>query len=216
MRFRRAVACALLCLPVLTVTAHAEDYPPPTTGAGHADPARVRPGGCTTFSGDGFAPAATLGITDNGDSRGTTTSDPQGQFSTQLCFGSGTKPGKHTLAATGRDGSSSGGSALRRQAATAPPRERTVTAVVIVEGVSQNSPEPSNAGDVEGGGGLPDELGSTTPSTAAIGQGHIAFTGLPALAMTMLGLALVAIGSLLLLVADRRYRKRRRAPAAPA
>jgi hypothetical protein len=218
MRFRPVVALALLCVPFVMTTAHAEgDYPPPKSGAGHADPARVRPGECTTFSGDGFAPASTLRIADNGDDRGTATSDLQGQFSTRHCFGPGTKPGRHTLTATGPDGSTSGFQAARRQAAVAPTSQRIVSAVVIVEGVSQSSPQPRDTGDVQGGGGLPDAV-SLGPDNGAPGQGggRISFTGLPAVAITLLGLGLVATGALVLLAADRRHRKRRRTRAVPA
>lgn len=115
------LAGAALALP--TAVATAADYPPPSDVSGRVDPSRIHSGDCAVFSGEGFRPRATVAVTDNGDSRGETTSTPKGEFSIRLCYPVGSAPGRHELRGTG----------LARGSAKQP--TQTVSAVLYVDAV---------------------------------------------------------------------------------
>lgn len=215
LRFSAAVLAGTLLLSGSALAAG--PYPPPSKGTGHVEPSRIRVGECAVFSGDGFAPLTTVAVSDNGASRGTATSNLDGEFSKQLCYGSNAKRGRHNLAGSG---AGSDGSAL------------TVYAVLIVEGVQQSASNPGTApggaaGSAAGGttgdsavpsiitGGttgaveapVPVDGGSEpTASPAAENSG----TRLLLLGLTGLGLAFLA--SLLLLLIARRRRRDDDAP----
>jgi hypothetical protein len=81
-----------------------------TVGNGRVSKGAVQPGGCVTFSGDGFAPNTTVTVTDNGATVGTPTTTATGTFSFQVCpevkgvhilRGTGTNPagGTHVVVA---------------------------------------------------------------------------------------------------------------------
>lgn len=188
-------------------------YPPPSSVTAQADPDRVAPGECTTFSGTGFNRLSQLALDDDGASRGTTTTDLDGSFSTQICFSSDAKRGKHVLGATGPTSAGT----------------QTASAVVRVVGVSQSATQGSSTGQA-GTGSAP---GASGPGTTAAGRdlpslprtdGSLGgsrralagdassssfLDGLSALLLSLvsaLGLALLA---LLLLIAERRHRRRR-------
>jgi LPXTG-motif cell wall-anchored protein len=58
---------------------------PPTTGNGRVSKSTTSPGGCVTFSGDGFAPSTTVTVTDNGKTVTTVTTSATGTFSVEVC-----------------------------------------------------------------------------------------------------------------------------------
>jgi hypothetical protein len=75
--------------------AMAAPYPPsPDPGTGV-----VSPSGCAEFSGDGFAPGATVRISDNGASVGSAKADNSGAFTYGKC--GSTKCGAHHLVGSG-------------------------------------------------------------------------------------------------------------------
>ncbi|HUR13617.1 MAG TPA: hypothetical protein VM097_03900 [Mycobacteriales bacterium] len=187
MRARLVVGLLLALLALLGGPAAlaAGPYPPPSSGSGQVDPSRIRHGECATFTGDGFTPGEPITITDNGTPIGTVVADSQGRFSYRYCPTSSARPGRHVL---GARGSVSG---------------MYVTAVVIITGVKQSASQPAAAQGTNGGG-----------AGAGVGRGLLAFTGLPALVIAVAGTVLVLLGSLLLLLADRRYSRRRRSELA--
>ncbi len=58
---------------------------PPTVGNGRVSRSSVGPGGCVTFTGDGFAPNTPVTVTDNNETVGTVTTSPTGTFSIEVC-----------------------------------------------------------------------------------------------------------------------------------
>ena len=98
MTLRRSAGYSLLAVLLGSVLASsASAQYPPTTGNGQVSSARVEPGDCVTFSGDGFAPGADVTVTDNGSTVGTVKATATGTFSTQVCP---TVLGVHLLRAT--------------------------------------------------------------------------------------------------------------------
>lgn len=185
MRYRRGAAGLVFGL-VLAVTpatvAFAADYPPTSEGQGTVTPSRIKAGECADFEGDGFAPLATVSVSDNGTGRGTTQADVQGSFSDHLCFDGSTKPGKHELRGNGRttDGSL-----------------RVVVADLTVQGVSQS--HGSSKGSAE----------RSLPAADAATR-NAAYSGAPLLAGTTVGVLLVGGLAWTLLVAEIRHRRQRR------
>lgn len=192
MRFARTAIGAGLALALLTGPgALAADYPPPSDDQGTVTPSRIHAGECAVFSGGKFVPGSDVAVTDDKEPRGSATADGDGRFEKQLCYDADTPPGKHVLKGTGDAAGSNG--------------RRTVTATLTIEGVSQSqaaaAQEPPRslprADDTEGFGG------------GTLGRGSLAYTGFPALASAFAGLLLVGVGSLLLVVGERRHRRRR-------
>ena len=72
---------------------------PPTAGNGRVTRSTVGPGGCVTFSGDGFAPNTEVTVTDNQTTVGTVTTSLTGTFSFEVCP---TVLGVHILRGTGQ------------------------------------------------------------------------------------------------------------------
>ncbi len=184
-------------------------YPPPTGGgSGSVTPSRACAGQCVTFSGNGFAPDVIVVIRDDGRLVGTARTDANGEFSTQVCFGTDARPGRHTLTATGTG---------------ADGKEMTVSAVVFVCGVSQRPPPPSGDGGGDGNGaGDGDGAGDGAGDAGAGGNGDggaggdgagggIPFTGFMGSLIALAGILLVAMGSALLVLLERRHTARRRA-----
>jgi hypothetical protein len=185
-RFRPGVAGLVLGVVAAVApatAATAADYPPSSEGQGTVTPSRIKAGECADFAGDGFAPLATITVSDNGTGRGTTEADLQGSFSDHLCFDSTTKPGKHELRGNGRttDGSL-----------------RVVVADLTVQGVSQTH------GSSKGGSAQ-----RSLPAADAETR-NAAFSGAPLLAGTTVGALLVGGLAWTLLVAEVRHRRQRR------
>jgi hypothetical protein len=126
-------------------------YPPPSKGTGHVDPSKIKAGECAVFSGDGFFPFKSVAVSDNGEARGSATTDVNGEFSKQLCYASNAKRGRHNLAGSG---TGSFGDPL------------TVYAVLIVQGVSQSASNPSTHQ-----GGAAASTGTTGGSSATVVSG---------------------------------------------
>ena len=148
---RQALAVLLGLLVLLgggAAPALAEDYPLPTHGQGKVDKTRVVAGECVIFSGDGFKPGTPLTITDDGTEVATTTADANGEFSTQVCFSTTARLGRHVLMA---EGIGANGAA------------RDVTATTTVVGASSTRPPP---GGSTGGSGT-----GTGTGTGGIGNG---------------------------------------------
>jgi LPXTG-motif cell wall-anchored protein len=85
-KLRHVVGALLLALffgASLAPAANAQ-YPP-TQGNGRVTKSTVAPGGCVTFSGDGFAPSTTVTVTDNGKTVTTVTTSLTGTFSVEVC-----------------------------------------------------------------------------------------------------------------------------------
>lgn len=181
MRRRTAAAGAVLAVLLAGSAASAAPYPPPATGQGKAAPSRVKQGHCTSFSGDGFATAATLQIYDDSTHYGTTTSDDKGGFSSRVCFATDARVGDHVLAARGPNA----------QSTPADPADREVTANVTVVGVEQSS----NADGVDS-----NNAASTTPLTSTFSLAVLGLLLLPLLS-----------GVLLVLERRHRRRRRRTA-----
>ena len=208
MRLLGAVMAGGLLLGAAPALA-ANPYPPPSKGTGTVTPSHIKVGECAVFSGDGFAPAATVAVTDNGASSGSAVTDVNGQFSKQLCYTSDAKKGRHDLAGTGRG---SQGDTLE------------VTAVLIVEGARQSASNPTTA---QGGAPAGRSSGPSSPSTAVVAgetsgavqeppaepqAGGLApvdssSSGLRLLALGAGGLAFAILASLLLLLISRRRRR---------
>jgi hypothetical protein len=221
------LALALTAAPV----AFAGDYPPNSDAEGSVEPSRIHAGQCATFSGKGFSPDVTIDVTDNGESRGTATANHAGKFSKRLCYPADTPAGEHVLRGTGDapDSTTSArrGSFFRMSAAEAAVR-RTVTAVLYVDGVQQSQAAQSDSnvgileqrpGAVQPGSGrvaapveaiLPRADAVVPGSPATSGAGGLAFTGFQAIIGVALGTVLIAVGSLVLVLAEQRHRRRRR------
>lgn len=185
MRFGPAVAGLALGVLVAVAPATAAlaaDYPPSSEGQGTVTPSRIKAGECADFAGDGFAPLATVSVSDNGTGRGTTQADLQGSFSDHLCFDSTTKPGKHELRGNGHatDGSL-----------------RVVVADLTVQGVSQSRGNSNSSAQ------------RSLPAADAETR-NAAFTGAPLLAGTTVGALLVGGLAWTLLMAEVRHRRQRR------
>jgi hypothetical protein len=99
MTLRRCAAYGVVTVVLgiaLAPAAHAQ-YPP-TSSTGRVTAGRVTPGGCVTFSGDGFAGEVPIAVSDNGTTVQSVESDTAGLFSTSVCP---TVLGVHLLRATG-------------------------------------------------------------------------------------------------------------------
>jgi LPXTG-motif cell wall-anchored protein len=85
-KLRNVVGTFLLTLFLGTAlaTAASAQYPPQAAN-GRVTKSTVGPGGCVTFSGDGFAPGSTVTVTDNNATVGTATASVTGTFSLQVC-----------------------------------------------------------------------------------------------------------------------------------
>lgn len=183
-----AAAFGVVALLFPSAVNAAGPYPPPSQGSGRVDPSRIQAGQCAVFSGDGFAPATTVAITDNGVSRGTTITTSSGTFSIRLCYATNAKRGRHNLAGTGMG---AGGSTL------------TVTAFLIVEGVRQSASNPGTQP-----GGAPVSGPGVGGNSGGGVSGGLPFTGsLDLLALALAGLVTVFLASLLLLLVPRRRRR---------
>jgi hypothetical protein len=160
-------------------------YPPPSSGSGSVTPSRIQHGECATFTGNGFTPGEPITITDNGTRIGVAVADSQGRFSYRYCPGFEAKTGRHVL---GARGTVSG---------------LYVTAVVIITGLKQTASQSVAGQGITAGA-----------SGTGAGGGLLAFTGLPALLIAVVGTTLVFLGSLLLLLTERRHRRRGRSALA--
>ena len=86
MKLRNAAGTAVLTLVLGgALFSSASAQYPPSAGNGHVTKSTVGPGGCVTFTGDGYAPNSTVTITDNGTTVGTVTTSLTGTFSKQIC-----------------------------------------------------------------------------------------------------------------------------------
>lgn len=193
---RWLTVAALVAGTALPGAAYADDtYPPTSHGYGTVSSSRVAAGGCVTFGGDEFAPAASIALADDQQRRGEVTATASGTFSAPVCFAEDAKPGRHVLSGTGKAAGPSAGAAVRRSSAPKA-TTRTVTAVVYVTGVSETAPTESTSA----------RSGAATQA----GSGRLAFTGLDAIAMTAGATLLIAIGCLLLIATERRHQRLRR------
>jgi hypothetical protein len=185
--------------------AFAGDYPPSSDAQGTVSPSRIKAGDCAVFSGSGFQPGAVVAVTDNGAARGTSTAAGNGTFSKRLCFGADAAPGRHVLKGTGDAAATAAAArpAFFRTAVAEAAQQRTVTAVLYIEGVSQSGPSGTTNSDVMS---LPRSDSGGSSSTSA----GLAFTGFPALLTALAGVLLVGVGSLLLIGSERRHRRRQR------
>lgn len=113
MRRCAAVGTLTVILGVALAPAATAQYPP-TNSTGRVSAGRVEPGGCVTFSGDGFLAGTDIAISDNGTPVRTVQASATGTFSTSVCP---TVLGVHILRATGTGTTG---------------EERTVTAEVTV------------------------------------------------------------------------------------
>jgi hypothetical protein len=215
MRLRLMVAAAAgLALLGTGVATAAGPYPPPSKGTGRVDPSHIKAGECAVFSGDGFAPATSVAISDNGVSRGTTTTTASGTFSIQLCYATNATKGQHQLSGsgTGADGN-----------------PLTVYATLIVEGVRQSAANPATqtggqAASAGSTGGSSPVIGGTSGAVGAPADGgsspaspagsQSSGTRLLALGLSAVGFAFLA--SLLLLLLARRRRRPQNGPSDPS
>jgi hypothetical protein len=184
--------------------AFAGDYPPASEAQGTVSPSRIKAGDCAVFSGSGFRSGAVIAVTDNGAARGTSTAAGDGRFSKRLCYGADAAPGRHVLQGTGDAAATAAPAAARqaffRTAAAEAAQQRTVTAVLYIEGVSQSGPSGTTNSDVT----------SLPRSDSGGSSAGLAFTGFPALMTALAGVLLVGVGSLLLIGSERRHRRRQR------
>jgi hypothetical protein len=150
MNARRAalLAAAVVALMPVGVAAAAGPYPPPSSGSASVNPSRIKPGQCTNFSGDGFAPDTALSIADNDVPKTTTTSDKNGKFKIRMCYSTDASKGEHELSATG---TGSQGDPLR------------VSAILTITGGEQSNPSTNGSQDVSAPGS------SSTGSSSAAG-----------------------------------------------
>jgi len=208
-RVTLAMLAGLVAFGLVAPALAAGPYPPPPKGTGRVEPSRISVGQCAVFSGDGFAPATPVTISDNGVVRGTTTTSAQGTFSFQLCYPSDAQKGRHDLAGAG---TGAGGGPL------------TVYAVLTVTGVKQS---PGNPSTQSGGGPSTSTTGGTTTdpeavngTTGALAEGPVVNEGSPTvpvgtensgtrlIALGLTGLGFAFLASLLLLLIARRRRRR--------
>ncbi len=189
-----AVIAVMACLFAAPVWAGQGPYPPPSQGSAEVSPSRIAAGECTAFSGSGFALGSTVSIADDGESRGTAPVDADGRFRTQVCFAVDARVGVHDLSASGQR---SDDSAL------------TVSASVTVTGLEQSA---------AGGNGLGfgSDTGGSNSANSGAGDsgafGSLARTGVPLSIIMTAALVLLAVGSALLLAAERRHRRRHGRP----
>ncbi|MDQ1711628.1 MAG: hypothetical protein QOE45_1078 [Frankiaceae bacterium] len=80
-----AVSFAAVVVLAPATAAYAQVPYPPTVGNARVSATAVKPGGCVTFSGDGFLPASPVVVTDDGAAVTTVTTGTDGSFSTQVC-----------------------------------------------------------------------------------------------------------------------------------
>ena len=100
MKLRNVVGTAVLTLVLGgALFSPASAQYPPSAGNGHVTKSTVGPGGCVTFTGDGFAPDSSVTITDNGKTVGTVTTSVTGTFTKEVCP---TVLGVHILRGTGK------------------------------------------------------------------------------------------------------------------
>lgn len=219
---RRALVLGTTLLALVSGAATAAGpYPPPSSGSASVNPSRIKPGQCTTFSGNGMAPGAAVEVADDGIPAGSATATQGGTFKLRLCYGTDARTGQHVISGTGRSPEGP---------------LRTVSAVLTITGVEQSAGGTggSAAGAVRGGSaggtsapgtavsapgvgvsapeavaGDPGVLPRTADGLVAAGgpQGSRFFDGLAGLG-AFLGalLALVAAAWLLLLLGRRRRR----------
>ena len=213
---KRLLGLATVLVLATGTGARAECYPPnPANGSGQVDRSRVAPGECVVFSGNGFRPRADVTVADDGVIVGTSKANPKGEFSHQVCFGSGARPGQHVLTGTGADkggdcepgnNQAMGGVGFRAMAVSAQPAERTVSATVYVLGAGEVAePGGGNQGRDEGTGGS----GGSGDSGGS--GGGLPFTGDITLIEGTVGLALLLFGGAVLVAA--RPRRRTSSPA---
>lgn len=101
MKLRHVVGALMLALFFgASVAPAAFAQYPPTQGNGRVTKSTVSPGGCVTFTGDGFAPSTTVTVTDNGKTITTVTTSPTGTFSVEVCP---EVKGVHNLRGTGKN-----------------------------------------------------------------------------------------------------------------
>jgi hypothetical protein len=208
-RLRLMVAAAAgLALLGTGVAAAAGPYPPPSKGTGQVVPSRIKVGECAVFSGDGFAPVSEVTVRDNGVVAGTATTNTDGEFSKQLCYGSDAQRGRHDLAGsgTGSDG-----------------QPLTVYAVLIVQGVNQSAGNPNTqpggqaaSGDSTGGSDAVPVSGGTSDAAQGPGPGSpgspatnvgVESSGTRLLLLGLTGLGFAFLASLILLLLARRRRR---------
>lgn len=156
---RRALVlgAALLALSTGVATA-AGPYPPPSTGSASVNPSRIKPGQCTTFSGNGMAPGAPVDVRDDGTAAGSTTASKAGSFRLRLCYGTDARTGQHVISGTGRSPEGP---------------LRTVSAVLTITGVEQSagSPGGTSSGAASGASTGGTSTGGTSTGTTTPGLG---------------------------------------------
>lgn len=101
MSLRKAVALGAIVAVMLLTAAPALAQYPPTPGGLTGSTGTVKPGGTLTISGGGFKPGSTVTIRIDGVVIATVTADESGRISVTVKVPPGTKPGAHTLTATG-------------------------------------------------------------------------------------------------------------------
>ncbi|HEU0131834.1 MAG TPA: LPXTG cell wall anchor domain-containing protein [Mycobacteriales bacterium] len=106
MRFRTLVGGLLAAFLLGGAVTPALAQYPPSVGAGKVTRSELKQCQCTNFSGEGFAPGASITITDvypDGSRHvvQTVVADSKGGFKTKVCFDEHAPQGRHTLVARG-------------------------------------------------------------------------------------------------------------------
>jgi hypothetical protein len=99
-KLRHVLAAFVALMFALGVAAPASAQYGSTVGNGRVSKGTMRPGECTTFTGDGFAPGSSVVISDNGQDIATVTADDAGNFTYEYCT---SVLGVHLLRGTGTD-----------------------------------------------------------------------------------------------------------------
>lgn len=201
-------ACGCAVLPM--GTAVAGPYPPPSSVSVQVNPDRVAPGECTSFSGQGFQPLATVTITesagpnDPAPRRDPAQADLQGDFRTDVCFAQSASRGKHVLTATGStvEGTQSASATVRVVGVAQSARGGSAAASTAgSDGTLRVLPRVDGSGTVDGSGNALTPVGLDGDAPAA---------GLLPPLGVLAGSGLMALLALTLLRAERRHRARRR------
>ena len=184
MRTRSAAVAAALSIVLVggqQAVAIAAPYPPPSSGSGTANPSRVKQGGCTNFSGDGFAADAQVAVYDDESRYGTAAADKKGGFKAKVCFANDADIGDHVVSGRGANAKTSPNDA----------DQRVVSAVVTVVGMRESDPHGNDK--VHG------KKAASTSRTDA---------GSP-FVLAAAGLLLLPFVTGLLLLLEQRHRRRR-------
>ncbi len=187
----RIVGCPAPIAARARAAAHAAIYPPSGTTLA-VSISIVTPGGTITITGRGFFPGSTITIylCSQVTQVGTATAGSDGSFSATVSIPGSTPPGTHELAAVGT--SASGGPLVQVA-------DITVAGASPVAQGQGNQGNQGQAGSQGNQGGAQGQAGHGAQS-----NGQVAFTGIYAVPMILVALALVLSGSALVLIARRR------------